>query len=524
MRIYFFETMNIAQKYIFYIFFHISSQIYGILYSLKTLCYPLMGMILLSACTTVGPDYVPPEVDIPKNWQTSLDIPDAIEDLESGWEKFKDPSLSQLIEIASRNSPDLQLSREKLQEAFYILQFTHSKDLPNASLFVNGNAKEDSQGLNPLAQENVYGAYSAGLRFSWEIDLWGGGKRTEEMADGIYASEKALYLSTMVLLYSEIASHYVALRTLEKRLSSNNQHIELQKKTLTIVNHRIASNLSPLLDRFQALQNLESSQATLQTLKKEIDKTKNILAVLVGIYPREMKPILSSYQNIPKLDDIPAISLPKDVIRQRPDIVRAERLLAAQVAGIGIEEAKLYPLFAFNGNFGFASTDLFDLFSLSNKMLTAGIASIFRLFPTNNLRTNMQINAQKSRADQALIQYKKSILTAVQEVETALSSFKHEQKRAHHLEKTVHYSQESLKRVKKLYTNGLTDFQNVLDTERNLLLQQDHFIQSEGLTAQYMIAIYRSIGGSWKAPMDLHIEKNPSQPTAVPPSSKGEEE
>jgi NodT family efflux transporter outer membrane factor (OMF) lipoprotein len=187
--------------------------------------------------------------------------------------------------------------------------------------------------------------------------------------------------------------------------------------------------------------------------------------------------------------------VPADILRQRPDIRAAERALAAQTAQIGVATADLYPRFSLIGSLGYAAFSSGDLLDPGSRTWSFGPSVSWSLFTGGRIRSN--IRAQDALTEQALLQYEQSVLLALEEVENALVSYVQEIERRDALGRAVTAAQQSVALVTTLYRTGLTNFQNVLDSERSLFLQQDQLAESEGLVVQSLIRLYKALGGGW---------------------------
>ena len=214
--------------------------------------------------------------------------------------------------------------------------------------------------------------------------------------------------------------------------------------------------------------------------------------------------------------------LPADLLRQRPDIRSAERRLAAQTARIGVATAELYPQFSLTGFLGLQSTAGGDLFNSDSVTWSVGLPIRWRLFAGGSVRS--QIGAEQARTAQLIANYERAVLLALEEVEDAMVSYEKEAARRQHLADSVDATQRSLDLVLTQYRAGLTDFQNVLDTQRSLLLREDDLAASEGFVIQNLVDLYRALGGGW----DPETAEPPVPPTpvkeAIAPATGGSEE
>ena len=310
-------------------------------------------------------------------------------------------------------------------------------------------------------------------------------------------------------LYAEVASNYVNIRSLQERLRLAHDNVEGQERTLKLTGDRFDSGLVSALDVAQAESNLANTRSLIPTLEQLLSISLNRLAVLLAMTPGALDEELADDVPIPVEPDAVTTDLPADLLRQRPDIRTAERRLAAQTARIGVATAELYPKFSLTGFLGLQATSAGDLFSSSSVNWSIGLPIRRNLFAGGAIRS--QIDADKARTEQLLINYERSVLLALEEVEDAMVSYDKEVARRAHLANAVDATQRSLDLVLTQYRAGLTDFQNVLDTERSLLVRQDDLAASEGLVIQNLVDLYRALGGGW--------DPETAQAPATPPSS-----
>jgi NodT family efflux transporter outer membrane factor (OMF) lipoprotein len=337
--------------------------------------------------------------------------------------------------------------------------------------------------------------WSTGLDASWEIDFFGRIRRSVESATaGLQASVED-YRDVLVSVFAEVAASYVEVRTLQERIRLAELNVRNQRSTLQLVIDRNRAGLVGDLDVRQAEQNLARTESFIPILRSNLAAAIHRLGVLLGDRPSILFAELSPQAPIPKLPDEILVGVPVDLLRQRPDIRRAERTLAAQTARIGVAKADLYPRLTLVGTFALQASDFAKWFTGDAFSYGFGPAVRWNLFDGGRVRANVQ--AQEALTEQALIGYEQTVLVALEEVENAMVAFVQENDRRDALERSVVASVAATGLVKTLYRTGLTDFQNVLDTERTQFQEQDTLAESEGFVMQNLIAVYRALGGGW---------------------------
>ena len=265
---------------------------------------------------------------------------------------------------------------------------------------------------------------------------------------------------------------------------------------MKLTRNRYESGLAPLLDVSQARLNRARTESSIPILRQQLTVAINRLSVLAGKMPYALEQRLSQSAPIPSSDASVTTGLPSELLRQRPDIRRAERELAAQHALIGATKAELYPTLTLPGSLVLESSSGSDLFDGGNTAYSFGPQLRWNLFSGGGIRNS--VRAEEASTKAALHNYEQTVLLALEEVEDAMAAYANEKDRIQSLESAATAAGKSVELVSELYRSGLTDFQNVLNMEQALLIQQDALAQSRGLVSAYMVAVYRSLGGGWK--------------------------
>lgn len=464
----------------------------------------------LFGCASVGPDYQAPEAKTPDQWHQGLEqgLAAGEADYRTWWTSLNDPVLDGLIERAAEGNLDLRIAYARINEARARLGITTGQRWPDVN--ANGALQRErvSDGVaDPMVtpQKRTDTFRSIGLDGSWEIDFWGRVRRSIESAGADYQVSIEDYRDVLVTLYAEVARNYVSVRTLQERIRLALENVRTQRGTLNLVKERERVGLVPKLDIRQAELNLATSESIVPELEAERIAAINRLSVLLGEPPGTLHAELKDVSPIPGPPEQAPVGLPAELVRQRPDLRRAERDLAAQTARIGVATAELYPRFSLTGAFNYA-TFTGDQFDSGRKTYSFGPFFSWNLFDGGRVRN--LINAQDARAEQALEKYERTLLAALEDVENAMTGFAQERVRSEALDRSVVAAQESVRLVKIQYFQGLTDFQNVLDMERSLFRQQDLAADSEGQVTLNLVRIYRSLGGGWDADAPAGPVKN----------------
>ena len=454
----------------------------------------------LAGCA-VGPDYVPPRTEVPDLWSQELSrgLVDGEADLRTWWTALDDAELDRLIARATEGNLDLRQAVARIRQARANLGVATGELLPGVDAIGSADTSRISEEVAAEVappQTRTDTLYSIGVDATWELDFWGRIRRNVESAEASIGASIEDYRDTLVVLYAEVARNYVDMRTLQARIQSALDNVRAQRAALQLTIDRNRAGLAPDLDVRQAELNLATTEAFVPTLRSALAQTINRLAVLLGEYPSELQDDLAATAAaIPQPPEEVLVSLPAELLRQRPDIRSAERELAAQTAQIGVATADLYPQFTLSGSFAFESFTTSDWIEWPARSFSFGPAFRWSIFDAGRIRSNIEV--QDALTEQALVAYEQTVLGAVEEVENAIAAYVQERDRLESLRRSVVAARASVQLVETLYRTGLTDFQNVLDTQRSQFQQEDAQAASEGLVTQNLIQIYRALGGGW---------------------------
>ncbi|MBN2588817.1 MAG: efflux transporter outer membrane subunit [Sedimentisphaerales bacterium] len=455
----------------------------------------LYMIVLISGCSPVGPDYEPPKTQVPQNWHAPLESGITAEQFDPNtltkwWTMIDDPMLTDIIERAIANNLDLKIAIERIRES------RARRAITEASLYPSFNSSGSATKSRSRNVSNTTSHYSANFDAGWEMDFFGGLRRSVEAANAdLQASQENMY-NTLVSLLSEVALNYVEIRTYQARINSVQSSIDLQNETYQLTLWRNEAQLIDELTVQQALYNLESSRSQIPSLRAGLEQSMNSLALLLGEEAGKLQEELQKVEPIPNAPENIAIGVPADVIRRRPDIRSAELSLAAQTARVGVATAQLYPSFTLNGSLGLDATSLSNI-SSGTWTLSGGPRFSWPVFDAGAIKQN--INVQSALVDESLLQYKSVVLSAFKEVEDGLISYVQEQQRRNNLRAAAQAAQSAVQLATQKFEVGLTDFTTVLDTQRSLLSFQDQLAQSDGMVTSNVIRLYKALGGGWES-------------------------
>ena len=466
----------------------------------RTRAAAIAGTALLSACTTVGPDFQRPQVP---SWLAqwtggSLDSLTAdrriprVGQLPEWWRTFHDPVLESLVAEAQRVNPNVRTAGLRIMEARAQLGIAGSALYPQVQQATSDLlwAGEHRTGARDTSAVTL----SAGFQIGWELDFWGKFRRSIEAADANYFASIAQYDDLQVLMAAQVAAFYTSIRTLEARLVIARENATLQKRSLDIAERLFKGGNDSELDVQQAKAQYLGTLATIPPLESALRQTQNALSTLLVRAPGPLPEMTIGKNVIPQAELAVIVDMPAELLRRRPDVRSAELQLAAQSALIGVSVADLYPSISLLGSIGLSATSL----SGSSRALTwaLGPSLVWNVFDYGRLSNAVLV--QDARLQQLYEQYQDAVLRAAREVDDAAVGFARTGEQIVLLADAVKAAQRSLEIANIQYREGLTDFERVLDSQRVLFAQQDFLVSSRGSLTQNLIALYKAMGGGWE--------------------------
>lgn len=461
----------------------------------------VISTLLLAGCA-VGPNYKRPQVAVPNQWTVAPargTSAKAIEK-EDWWSSFQDPELNSLIERAAAQNLDFKLALDRVEEARAVRGVARSGYFPSidASASATRNRQRVIAPVAPSSAKIVpveFNNFEGGLGASWELDVFGGIRRGVQAASADVAAAEENRRDVRVILFGDVGRVYAQLRGLQRRLEIANKNIKTQQDTLDLTRTRAKAGLATELDVSRAAAQLESTRAAVPTLLGGIDISIHRLSVLLGEEPGALRSELENASPIPAAGPDVEVGLPSDLLERRPDIRRSEAQLVAATARIGEAKADLFPRFVLTGAAGRQASQLHDITLGAGNFFSVGPGISLPLFTGGRIRSNIAVQDARQRA--ALINYRSSVLNALEEVQNALVNYAQEQERRDRLNEAAQQSQLAVDLATEQYKAGLTDFLSVLDAQRELYAEEDQAVQSQTSVTTNVIALYRALGGGW---------------------------
>ncbi|QDU88007.1 Outer membrane protein OprM precursor [Pirellulimonas nuda] len=453
----------------------------------------------LSNGLKVGPNYCKPAAPIESQWidfERDPRVSEAPADLSAWWTIFNDPVLDGLIETAAQQNLTLREAGTRILQGQAVRGIAAGNLFPQAQQAYGGYDRvQASRTIANSPPDKHFDVWTGGFNLSWELDFWGRYRRALESADAVLDSTIEGYDNVLVLLLSDVATTYVQIRTLQEELRLLNENVAYQQESYRIASVQFDAGQANAADTLQTRNNIEQTQALIPPLEAALRQANNALCVLLGIPPRDLLPELGEGV-IPVAPPNVALGIPAELLRRRPDIRQAERLVAAQSAQIGVAESELYPHFAINGALQWQSKNLSDLFTPASVGGSVGPSFVWNILNYGRIRNS--IVQQEALFEQAAYAYQSTVLGAQREAEDAIVGFLKAQEQAESLTLAVRDIRE-LNQVLLTQANaGATDFDRVFVVQAQATAQMDNLATSRGSIALNLIRIYRALGGGWQ--------------------------
>lgn len=410
------------------------------------------------------------------------------------WKSFGDTTLDSLISIAVDRNYSVLTAIDRMNMAKASLRMERSGFFPTVGINAGWTRQQTSGNTSELPQSTQH-YYDISANMSWELDIFGSIRQRVKAQKETFAASKEEYTAVMVSLSAQVASSYIQLRELQQELKVVESNCASQAAVLKITEVRYNTGLVSKLDVAQAKSVYFSTKASIPQLESGINQYITSLAVLLGTYPQEIRPVLERVGELPDYMEPISIGIPADLLMRRPDIRSAEHQINAQAASLGASKSDWLPQVFIKGSVGYAAKDFKDL--TKHKSFTYEIAPAlsWTIFSGGKL-----VNATKSaraQLDEAINQFNQTVLTAVQETDNAMTAYRNSIKQIVALREVRNQGQETLTLSLDLYKQGLTPFQNVLDAQRSLLSYENQLVQARGNSLLQLIALYQALGGGW---------------------------
>jgi NodT family efflux transporter outer membrane factor (OMF) lipoprotein len=465
----------------------------------------------------VGPDYRPPRLSLPDHFSPAPQSttqpatePVAV-DLASWWQTFHDPVLNWLVARGVGANHTVQLAEARVLQARAQLQYSTGALFPTVNALgsytriktsnnlsgagVTGGASGTTGGPS-LFTHGSTNFFQAGFDALWELDLFGGTRRQIESSQASLEAQTEARRAALVTLTSEVANDYVLLRGYQQELRIAQENAQAQRNTLQLQRMKLDVGLATALTVAQSEAQVATTESAIPPLQTSIEQMTQALAVLLVLPPDDLRQQLGTGGTPPVGPEAIPPGLPSELIRRRPDVRQAERQLAASTASIGVATAQWFPQFSLTGSLGLESTQLKSIANSSSIFGAVGPSVTWRIFDAGQIQANIRI--QNALQQQALLQYRQSIIQSMADVNNALTAFNREQAHRRLLQTAVEANRRSVELSLRLNKAGVVDFLNVLTAQQSLYQSQDQLAQSEQTVSTDLIALFKALGGGWE--------------------------
>jgi NodT family efflux transporter outer membrane factor (OMF) lipoprotein len=466
----------------------------------------------------VGPNYNRPPAPVAPEWIQANDSSVQNRQLQDWWGVFNDPTLNALIDTAYGQNLTLRIVGTRVLQARAQQAIAVGNIFPQTQeatgqyerVGLSHNTFNNPSAFGTLSPTpippgaligNFYSDWTAGFNLSWELDFWGRYRRAIESNNANLDASVENFDSALVTLLADIATNYVQYRVAQQRIKIARDNIQTQAKLVAIVEQQKKVGTATSLDVEQLRTLLEQTRSTVPFLQIALGQANDNLCVLLGIPPRDLGPELGPGPE-PGSDPMPnvppwvAAGIPADLLRRRPDIRSAERQVAAQSAQIGVAEADLYPAIFITGTIGYEAFDLSKLFTSPSFFGT--IAPNFKWNILNYGRIVNNVHLQEAKTQELIATYQNQVLTAAQQVQTALRGFLLSREQVENLTRSVKAAEAATKVEEKLFYDLKADVNRLFTLENSQVQQQDNLAVAQGNIALNLINVYRALGGGWE--------------------------
>lgn len=452
--------------------------------------------VVLIGCRAVGPDYRPPQVNMPDAWTRVMEHERgaAHTAAENWWEDFKDPCLSRLIATARRNNLDIRRAKAKIQQSWQQRQMIQSALFPSADVLGRnryGLGTFDENGIQWGSGTSVNQV--AQLDVGWELDLFGGIRRQSEAATAGYEASVEAWRDYHVVVTAEVALHYIALRSVQDRLRIARAGVKSFKEIDQLVHVQQDLGLAARVDVLESSARLKVQEAKVPGIENEEFALVQQLSLLLGIYPNQIEPIVRLDGNTPQAPSPVHAGVPADLLRSRPDIRHAERLLRLQCARIGIATANLYPSLSLAGSVAYEGNATGGASQLLRNDLGLGPALRLRLFHSGADRA--RVKEQEAALEADLASYEGVVLRAVTEVEQSTAAIQFDRKRLEKLSGASSDYRATADLMTESYRAGLVDLHRLIIANQDALDAASEEAATRGRVAAHSVRLFKSLGG-----------------------------
>lgn len=436
------------------------------------------------------------EMPLPKNWSDGTFFNQELPVDDEWWRNFNDPVLDSLITVACGSNYSVLAAMENIKKARAAWRVAQSNLMPEFNLGVGWQrAKTSGNIASTMYSEAWEGQFSTAVSMQWQADVFGSIYLRSKAQKKLFMATEEEYNAVMVSLIANVATTYFSLRQSLAEMWVLRENAASQREILNITISRYDSGLASKLDVAQARSVYQSTLAQIPAMQATIDSYRNAMAVLLGTFPEEVDGWLNEGYALPTYIAPIGVDIPAQLLRRRPDIRAAEKQVEANAALLGATKRDWFPQLLISGSIGFASGEMKSLFRSRSFNWEIAPTIKWNIFGGND-RVNATREA-RAALDGSILDFNEKMLTALQEVESAMSGYENSITQIVALREAVNQNEKTLDLSLELYKQGLTPFQNVLDAQRSLLTYENYLVQAQGGSLIYLVQLYEALGGGW---------------------------
>jgi len=460
-----------------------------------------LWLLLSLAGCALGPDYRKPKPVVPDRWQAERDAGSELKPitpaaLKAWWKQFGDIRLDRLMELALAGNMELKMALTRIDQARADRRSTR------AELFPQVGVKADAQrnlNLSPIYSRGLtFNLFELGFDALWEVDVFGRQQRKLEAAGADLEAAEEAHAQALVTLTAELVRGYVEYRSLQNQLHITRANLKAQQHTQQLTEKLFNEGAGTRHDIVRARAQAENTEAEIPALEGQMIAALRQLEMLAGKHPGALAADLAEPGAVPTAPRQALLASPAATIRHRPDLVIAERRLAAATAIHGAAIAELFPKISLSAFLGFRNTDIESLFKTAAFSYSTGANLLQPLLNFGRIRAG--IDLAEARQQEAYLAYEKAVFEALGETETALTRYLKEEVRRQTLGRAAADQRESVRLSRLRYQEGVISFLDVLDAQRALYAAEIELARSQAKASTNLIAFYKALGGGASVP------------------------
>jgi multidrug efflux system outer membrane protein len=462
----------------------------------------IVGVALVAASCTLGPNYRRPPVELPAAYRGAAETLDqsgsaSVADVQ-WFDLFKDDTLTQTVNTALAQNFDLRIAAERVLQARERVQIVRSDQFPgvNGSAAV-GRSRFSEVGVRPLPSgaDPQVSSFQAGFTLGWELDVWGRLRRLSESARARYLATEEARRGIVTTLVADVTDAYFALQTFDRQLVIAQRTRDVAADNLRLTQLRRDRGVATGLDVRQAEQLLFTTTGQIASLQRDVAQTEDFLSLLLGQVPGD-RPRGPSV-DVPIASSLVPAGLPSSLLERRPDIRQAEMELVAANAQIGVAKADYFPRIGLTSGVGGESRALSDLLTASASTWFAGASAAAPIFNAGRTRANVRLSESAQR--ELVVVYQRTIYRALREVSDALVGYRKTGEQRVQQQRLVDALRDAARLSTDRYQGGLDSYLQVLDAQRSLFRSELDLAALQRLELASIVELYRALGGGWTA-------------------------